>query len=107
MERVAFLLKIKPGVVAEYRRRHDEIWEEMLRALAQSGARNYSIFLAPDEVTLFAYLEATPDFATMVARINTDPVNARWQEYMRDIMVPTVDPGTGWAPRLPELFHMA
>ncbi len=107
MERVAFLLKIKPGVMSEYRRRHEQIWEEMLAALRQAGATNYSIFRAPDELTLFAYLEAEPDFASMVARINADPVNERWQEYMRDIMDPEVDPVTGWAPRLPELFHIA
>ena len=38
MERVAFLLGIKPGNEAEYKRRHDEIWPEMVEALTQAGA---------------------------------------------------------------------
>ena len=29
MERVAFKMKLKPGVVAEYKKRHDEIWPEL------------------------------------------------------------------------------
>ncbi len=106
MERVAFVLRIKPGALEEYRQRHAAIWPDMVAALEAAGARNYSIFLDQDELRLFAYLEADPDFAALVKRINADPVNMRWQRYMRDIMESEIDPRTEWAPRLDELFHM-
>ena len=106
MERVAFLLGIKPGNEQEYRRRHDEIWPDMVEALREAGAQNYSIFFDTDSTRLFAYLEADPDFATFRDRISADPVNARWQEYMKDIMDVTVDPAIGWPTRLQETFHM-
>lgn len=106
MERVAFLLGIKSGQEAEYKRRHDEIWPEMVEALAQAGARNYSIYFDVDSTRQFAYLEAEPDFQTFVQRISVDPVNARWQEYMRDIMNVAVDPAINWPVRLEEAFHM-
>src|SRR5437868_1636784 len=84
VERVAFLLGIRPGNEGEYKRRHDEIWPEMVEALHRAGARNYSIFFDTDRTRLFAYLEAEPNFATFRDRINADPVNARWQEYMKE-----------------------
>lgn len=106
MERFGFLLRIKPGVQEEYERRHDEIWPEMVDALHRAGARNYSIFFDQDGERLIAYLEVDPDVETYLSRIAEDPVNARWQEYMRDIMVPTTEPGTGLLPRLQLAFHM-
>jgi L-rhamnose mutarotase len=106
MERVAFLLGVAPGNEAEYRRRHDEIWPEMVEALTRAGARNYSIFFDTDATRLFAYVEVEPDFPTFVARISADPVNARWQEYMSDILNVTIDPETNWPTRLQEAFHM-
>ncbi|MDP9373165.1 MAG: L-rhamnose mutarotase, partial [Chloroflexota bacterium] len=56
MQRIAFLIDLKPGAdPVEYKRRHDEIWPEMLDALRDAGIRNYSIFLHGRQ--LFAYLE--------------------------------------------------
>jgi len=45
MERVAFVMKVKPGQEAEYRRRHAAVWPEMLRALRDAGCSNYSIYI--------------------------------------------------------------
>lgn len=106
MERVGFILGIKPGNEAEYKRRHDEIWPEMVEALRKAGARNYTIFFDVDGTRQFAYLEAEPDFKTFAERIGSDPVNARWQEYMKDIMNVTIDPVINWPVRLEEAFHM-
>jgi L-rhamnose mutarotase len=106
VERVAFLLRIKPGNEAEYKRRHDEIWPDMVEALTKAGARNYSIYFDTDNTRLFAYLESEPDFKTFADCISADPVNARWQEYMKDIMDITIDPAINWPTRLEETFHM-
>jgi L-rhamnose mutarotase len=38
MEEIAFTMKLKPGVAAEYEHRHDEIWPELSTLLtARSG----------------------------------------------------------------------
>ena len=60
MERVCFLLKVRPERLAEYRERHKIVWPEMLEALRETGWRNYSLFLRDDGL-LVGYLE-TPDF---------------------------------------------
>jgi len=104
MQRIAFIIRLLPGAdPVEYKRRHDEIWPEMLAALRSAGMHNYSIFR--DGLTLFAYLEVE-DLERMRASLADDPVNARWQAYMRDMIVHDTDPETGSMRLLPEMFHM-
>ena len=55
MERYAWKAAVLPGRMAEYRRRHDEIWPEMLEMFRRAGIRNYSIWQTGD--TLFGYYE--------------------------------------------------
>ena len=40
MERFAWKGRIKEGMQEEYKRRHDEIWPEMLALLKEAGIRN-------------------------------------------------------------------
>ena len=44
---VAFRMQLKPGRVDEYRRRHDELWPELVETLHEAGIHDYSIFLDP------------------------------------------------------------
>jgi len=78
--RVCFLLKVRPERLDEYKARHAAVWPEMLDALRQTGWRNYSLFLQPDDL-LVGYLE-TDDFAACCAAMQKHPVNARWQAQM-------------------------
>ncbi|WP_218125012.1 L-rhamnose mutarotase [Glycomyces harbinensis] len=79
-QRVCFTLRVRPERMAEYRERHAAVWPDMLRALAQTGWTNYSLFLAPDGL-LVGYLE-TEDFDAARARMADTEVNARWQAEM-------------------------
>jgi L-rhamnose mutarotase len=40
---VAFRMFLRPGVEAEYKRRHDDIWPELSALLKASGLSDYSI----------------------------------------------------------------
>jgi L-rhamnose mutarotase len=82
MERVCFLLKVKPERLQEYEARHQAVWPEMLEALRETGWRNYSLFLRPDGL-LVGYLE-TDNFNEAVRKMQTYPVNARWQKEMAE-----------------------
>src|SRR4051812_17861694 len=53
----AFRMKLKPGHVAEYRRRHDAIWPELAALLREAGIHDYSIFLDEETLHLFAVLK--------------------------------------------------
>jgi L-rhamnose mutarotase len=80
MRRVAFMLKVKENMLAEYKRRHAEVWPDMLQALRETGWHRYSIYMTTNG-TLFGYLE-TPDFAKAKAGMAKREVNARWQADM-------------------------
>ena len=80
MERVCFLLKVRPDMLDEYRERHQAVWTEMLEALRDTGWRNYSLFL-DDSGLLVGYLE-TDDFAAAQAAMAATDVNERWQASM-------------------------
>ena len=80
MARYCFLLRVRPERMEEYRRRHERVWPEMLQALADTGWRNYSLFLNDDGL-LVGYVEADDLGASLAAMARTE-VNARWQAEM-------------------------
>ena len=80
MQRVCFLLNVRPEKLEEYKARHREVWPEMIRALRDAGWRNYSLFLRPDGL-LVGYLE-TSDFQQALAEMKRHEVNQRWQREM-------------------------
>jgi L-rhamnose mutarotase len=106
MERVCFVLTVRPDRVSEYRARHREVWPEMLDALRETGWRNYSLFLRDDGL-LVGYLECE-DFEAARAAMDTREVNARWQAEMASFFeLPGGErPDTGLE-RLEEVFHLA
>jgi L-rhamnose mutarotase len=53
--RQAWVMKLKPGHEAIYKKKHDEIWPEMVEMMRRDGIRNYSIYR--HGLLLFAYLE--------------------------------------------------
>ena len=103
MSSYAWVLEVRPGHEEEYKRRHDEIWPEMLEALRAAGIRNYNIFR--HGLTLFGYFE-TDDLARTQAILKDDPVNARWGEWMAPLMKIEVDETTAFPFLLPLQFHM-
>ena len=106
MERVCFLLRVRPDRLDEYKERHREVWPEMLDALRETGWSNYSLFLADDGL-LVGYLE-TEDFGQAQAAMAERDVNARWQTEMASFFELPGDarPDTGLV-RLEEVFHLA
>jgi L-rhamnose mutarotase len=105
MQRICFLLTVKPERMEEYRRRHADVWPEMRQALRETGWRNYSLFLADDGL-LVGYLE-TEDFAAAQAAMAKREVNARWQAEMQEFFVDLGErrPDEGMQP-LPLVFHL-
>ncbi len=104
MERYAWKATIKEGMREEYKRRHDEIWQEMKDLLKAAGIRNYSIWNTGDE--LFGYYECEKGIAYAAKMQAESPVVAKWNEYMKDVMVMEADPKTGAQPLLREMFYL-
>ena len=103
MERVAFTMKLRPGAETEYKRRHADVWPEMLAALKAAGARNYSIYQHGDD--LFGVLEVD-DFARFRATMAAAPVNARWQAEMSQFFETLPGAADDNMFPLEEVFHL-
>lgn len=105
MQRICFVLQVKPARIEEYKERHRSVWPEMKKALQETGWRNYSLFLRPDGL-LVGYLE-TEDFALAREGMAKREVNARWQREMADFFVQEENllPDQAMAP-LEVVFHV-
>ena len=105
VQRVCFVLQVRPDRIAEYRRRHAEVWPQMRAALRETGWRNYSLFLRDDGM-LIGYVE-TDDFAAARAGMAALEVNARWQAEMAPLFADLdgADPDRAMTP-VPEVFHL-
>jgi L-rhamnose mutarotase len=103
IERVAFTMRVKAGQEAEYRRRHLEVWPEMLHALKRAGCSNYSIYIKGRD--LFAYMEVA-DFDRLKRDLAANPDAQRWEAQMAPIMDQAIRPETGFHELLPEVFHL-
>ncbi len=103
MGHYAWVLEVRPGYEEEYKRRHDEIWPELVEEISAAGLRNYSIFRYG--LTLIGYFE-TDDLEAASEYLANSDANARWGEYMAPIMKIEADPQTNFAFLLPLQWHM-
>ena len=100
-QRSAFVLRVRPDKIDEYVAAHREVWPEMLRALKDSGIRNYSIFRDGNRV--FGYFEGD-DLAAAAEYLGRQEVCTRWQDAMADLLEERV-PDAG-PPPLEEIFRL-
>lgn len=103
MEKIAFKMKLNPGMEAEYKRRHDEIWPEMVKMLKEAGVSDYSIFLDRETDTLFAVLWRSKDHT--MDTLADNPIEQRWNACMADIMATNPDK-SAVVTNLVQVFHM-
>ncbi len=105
MQRICFVLQVKPERLDEYKERHRTVWPEMLAALRETGWGNYSLFLRDDGL-LVGYLE-TENFERARAGMAQREVNYRWQREMGDFFVQPdgLFPDRAMQP-LEEVFHL-
>jgi L-rhamnose mutarotase len=103
-EKYAFKMRLNPDMEAEYRRRHDEIWPELIELLKQAGVEDYSIHLDPETNILFGVLWRPENHR--MGDLPDHPVMKRWWAHMADIMATNPDNSPVQKP-LVTVFHMA
>ncbi len=96
-------MKMYPGFKEEYRKRHSEIWPELVTMLKNEGVCNYSIFLDEETNILFGYQEQTGESSSQ--DLGTTEIVMKWWKYMADIMETNPDNSPVTIP-LEQVFFM-
>jgi L-rhamnose mutarotase len=103
MEKFAFRMRLQPGGAAEYKRRHDAIWPELVALLRAAGISDYSIHLDRETSTLFAVLWRRSGHA--MDDLPHEPLMRQWWDAMADIMETNAD-GSPVVTPLETVFHL-
>lgn len=103
LERHAFKMKLHPGMEAEYRKRHNEIWPDLVDLLHEAGVSDYTIHLDRETNILFGVLSRPKDHT--MASLPEHPVMKRWWAHMADIMESNPD-NSPLATDLVTVFHL-
>lgn len=102
MKRTGFAMQLKPGNAAEYKKRHDEIWPELVAQLHAAGVRDYVIYLDPRTDTLFASQKVTEH--NSADGLAETAIVKKWWAYMADLMEVNSDNSPKVYP-LDEMFY--
>lgn len=83
MAKIAFKMRLKPGVEAEYQQRHNKIWPELAKLLKENGVRDYSIFHDEETGYLFAVQQQDGQSSQDLGKYE---IVQKWWAYMADLM---------------------
>lgn len=103
MEKYAFKMKLNEGMAAVYRKRHDDIWPELVKLLREAGVSDYSIHLDSETHSLFGVLWRRSDHS--MDTLSEHPLMQKWWNYMADIMETNPDNEPVAIP-LETVFHL-
>lgn len=83
LTRVCFTMNLRPDRVDDYLDAHRTVWPEMLDALRETGWRNYSLFLRPEDGLIIGYVE-TENFDRARELMSQTEINTTWQSHMAE-----------------------
>ena len=82
-------MKLYHGMEEEYRKRHNELWPEMIDMIHEYGGKNYSIFFDKDTDILFGYIELEDE--ALWSKSAETAICRKWWDFMADIMDTNAD----------------
>lgn len=96
-------MKLNPGMLEEYKKRHDEIWPELKKLLKDNGISDYTIFL--DEETHILFAVQKQDGSGSSQDLGKTDIVKKWWKFMADVMETNPDNSPVSVP-LTKVFHM-
>ena len=103
MQRMCFTFEIFEVQEAEYKKRHDEIWPELVAAIKDAGFTNYSLFRRGTQIV--GYFEVEPDAATAFAKLGKAESNVRLAKWFEEVIVNLTD-NKGNLMEMTEVWHL-
>ncbi len=77
-------MKLKPNNENEYKKRHRNIWPELIVALKSAGIIEYRIFYDKNTDMLFAFQQVKQ--RNTVDQLSSLPIMKKWWDMMSDLM---------------------
>lgn len=102
-KRIGFKMKLNPGMVEEYKKRHDGLWPELHKLLKDNGISEYSIFYDEETNILFAFQKQAGDQGSQ--DLGETEIVQKWWKFMADIMETNPD-NSPVTVMLEEVFYM-
>lgn len=102
-KRIAFKMKLNPGMVEEYKKRHDNLWPELHKLLKNNGLSEYSVFFDKETNILFAFQKQAGEQGSQ--DLGQNEIVQKWWKYMADIMETNPD-NSPVTKMLEEVFYM-
>ncbi len=106
IQRIAWVIKVKPEKLDEYKKLHANPWPEVNAMLKKANIQNYSIYFRDGQ--LFSYLEYTGvDFDADMKIMAADSITNEWWKLTNPCQEPvdSAEEGVWWAD-LEEVYHL-
>lgn len=91
-------LKDDPASIAAYRRHHDEIWPEVVKAIRSTGIQDLKIYIHANRLVMIIRAPEGFDPVTSFGAYRDDPAAQRWEALMQTLQrqLPGAAPGQWW-----------
>ena len=93
-------LKNDPGLIAEYRRYHENIWPEITASIRESGITNMEIYILGTRLFMIMEVDNSFSFEKKGEADRTNPKVQEWERLMWKFQqpLPEAKPGEKWLP---------
>ena len=105
MQKIGFLIRVKPEKLEEYKAIHQNVWPQLLAELKAAGIANYSLFLNAQGLE-FGFLECK-NWDAACQYLAKSEVHTRWQNFMSDFLDTPVGATSQPVEMLESVFFLA
>lgn len=108
LERMGWVIGIRPEKITEYKTLHANAWPEILQKISECNIRNYTIFLREPENLLFACWDYVgTDFDADMERMKGHAKTRKWWALTDPCQDPlgSHQPDEQWV-RMEQIFHL-
>jgi L-rhamnose mutarotase len=93
-------LKDDPQLIAEYRRHHEKIWQEITKSIRDAGIEDMEIYLFGTRMFMIMEVNDNFSFADKAKADAANPKVHEWEELMWKFQkpLPNAKPGEKWLP---------
>lgn len=100
-------LKDDPALIAEYKRRHQEVWPEVLESIRDSGIVHMEIYLLGTRMFMIMEVNEQFSFEAKAAADRANPKVEEWERLMWRFQkaLPGAGPGEKWL-RMERIFRV-